>query len=95
MCVHRFGAYSVYTVYMFANLFTSITFTYRYASRVKLITNDAQKNSENREIARLKQVHNDCIPHLQSLKLTARSRFASQVIAKLKSGEAVVEDDEE
>ena len=29
---------------------------YRYASRVKLITNDAQKNSENKEIARLKGV---------------------------------------
>ena len=25
-----------------------------YASRVKLITNDAQKNSDNKEIARLK-----------------------------------------
>ena len=28
----------------------------RYASRVKLITNDASKNSENKEIARLKAV---------------------------------------
>lgn len=28
----------------------------RYASRVKLITNDAQKNSENKEISRLKGV---------------------------------------
>lgn len=28
----------------------------RYASRVKLITNDAQKNSDNKEIARLKNV---------------------------------------
>jgi hypothetical protein len=42
-----------------------------YASRVKLITNDAQKNSENKEIARLKQL-----------------------IAKLKSGEAVIEEDD-
>ncbi|XP_078415438.1 putative LOC110439812 homolog [Cetorhinus maximus] len=39
-----------------------------YASRVKLITNNAQKNSETKEIARLKQI-----------------------IAKLKSGEAVEE----
>lgn len=31
-------------------------FRFRYASRVKLITNDAQKNSENKEIARLKGV---------------------------------------
>lgn len=28
----------------------------RYASRVKLITNDAQKNSDSKEIARLKAV---------------------------------------
>ena len=28
----------------------------RYASRVKLITNDASKNSDNKEIARLKAV---------------------------------------
>ena len=28
----------------------------RYASRVKLITNDASKNSDNKEIARLKGV---------------------------------------
>ena len=29
---------------------------YRYASRVKLITNQASKNSDNKEIARLKSV---------------------------------------
>ena len=34
----------------------SLIFRFRYASRVKLITNDAQKNSENKEIARLKGV---------------------------------------
>ena len=33
------------------NVYSIVT---RYASRVKLITNDAQKNSENKEIARLK-----------------------------------------
>ncbi len=27
-----------------------------YASRVKLITNDAQKNADNKEIARLKDI---------------------------------------
>ncbi|XP_056022835.1 uncharacterized protein LOC125649969 isoform X2 [Ostrea edulis] len=42
-----------------------------YASRVKLITNDASKNAENKEINRLKNV-----------------------IAKLKKGETVNEDDE-
>lgn len=31
-----------------------ITVYYRYASRVKLITNDASKNAENKEINRLK-----------------------------------------
>ncbi len=35
----------------------------RYASRVKLITNDAQKNSENKEIARLKAVSTSCWSH--------------------------------
>ena len=29
---------------------------HRYASRVKLITNDASKNADNKEIARLKGV---------------------------------------
>lgn len=43
----------------------------RYASRVKLITNDAQKNQDNKEIARLKSV-----------------------IAKLKAGESVAEEEE-
>ena len=33
---------------------TAISLT--YASRVKLITNDAQKNSENKEINRLKAI---------------------------------------
>ena len=33
-----------------------LLYLYRYASRVKLITNDAQKNSENKEINRLKAV---------------------------------------
>ena len=28
----------------------------RYASRVKLITNDASKNADNKEVARLKMV---------------------------------------
>ena len=32
------------------------TFVSRYASRVKLITNDASKNAENKEIVRLKGV---------------------------------------
>jgi len=36
--------------YMLTDLFL------RYASRVKLITNDASKNSDNKEIARLKGV---------------------------------------
>lgn len=31
-------------------------FTHRYASRVKLITNDAQKNQDNKEVARLKGI---------------------------------------
>lgn len=34
----------------------SLCIIYRYASRVKLITNDASKNAENKEINRLKNV---------------------------------------
>ena len=38
-------------------LLTSVLlYLHSYASRVKLITNDAQKNSENKEINRLKAV---------------------------------------
>ena len=32
------------------------TFFSRYASRVKLITNDASKNADNKEISRLKSL---------------------------------------
>ena len=38
-----------FNLYCFLGLF-------RYASRVKLITNDASKNADNKEIARLKGV---------------------------------------
>ena len=44
----------------------------RYASRVKLITNDASKNADNKEIARLKGI-----------------------IAKMKKGDAVAEEETE
>jgi serine/threonine-protein kinase RIO1 len=65
----------------------------RYASRVKLITNDAQKNSENKEIARLKQVRSTHTnpPHTTNIK---NSTLVFQLIAKLKSGEAVIEEDD-
>lgn len=43
-----------------------ITVYYRYASRVKLITNDASKNAENKEINRLKNASRFC-PLFQSL----------------------------
>lgn len=43
-----------------------IMFYYRYASRVKLITNDASKNAENKEINRLKNASIFC-PLFQSL----------------------------
>ena len=42
---------------LFLNFFSF--FIYRYASRVKLITNDAQKNADNKEINRLKGVSID------------------------------------
>lgn len=37
-------------------LFVNLALVCRYASRVKLITNDASKNAESKEIARLKNV---------------------------------------
>lgn len=37
--------------------------TDRYASRVKLITNDAQKNAENKEISKLKSVSGFVLYH--------------------------------
>jgi len=36
--------------------FDFLPFSNSYASRVKLITNDAQKNAENKEIAKLRNV---------------------------------------
>lgn len=38
-----------------------LAFYYRYASRVKLITNDASKNAENKEINRLKNASIFCL----------------------------------
>ena len=60
--------------------------TNRYASRVKLITNAAQKNAENKEIAKLKSV-SSCSLHILS------PLPGYQVIAKLKRGEEVEDED--
>jgi len=61
----------------------------RYASRVKLITNDAQKNADNKEISKLKAVSHI----LYTTWLYLLILFFIQIIAKLKRGEEV--DDEE
>lgn len=45
-----------------------IDYSKRYASRVKLITNDAQKNAENKEIAKLKSV-SGCVLYYMSSPL--------------------------
>ena len=80
---------------LFLNFFSF--FIYRYASRVKLITNDAQKNADNKEINRLKGVSLDRCHTLARLH-SVLARFLSiysyllllfQIIAKLKKGETV------
>lgn len=80
---------------LFLNFFSF--FIYRYASRVKLITNDAQKNADNKEINRLKGVSLDWCHTLARL-YSVLARFPSiysyllllfQIIAKLKKGETV------
>lgn len=81
---------------LFLNFYFSF-FIYRYASRVKLITNDAQKNADNKEINRLKGVSLDWCHTLARLH-SVLARFLSiysyllllfQIIAKLKKGETV------
>ena len=42
--------------HMWTIIIKIVSTIYRYASRVKLITNDATKNSDNKEIAKLKSV---------------------------------------
>ncbi len=70
--------------------------SYRYATRVKAITNNAQRNVDSKEISQLREVrtwskstffigHHTFISYLLSF-------FTSQVILKLKSGQPVEED---
>ena len=68
----------------------------RYASRVKLITNDAQKNADNKEISRLKnvraaQLSSHCTMYRVPYSLVLLS-CSFQIILQLKNGGKIEEE---